>query len=146
MVTLYKDQHVDYVFTHLSTPAAAVTEMTISRDSVILSASNELIDYCHETLGSVDRESGLCIIPAHTYKGQENDAAAVVTAGELTVNKDVSDEVVYTILKVLDENIEQVYQIDATNKYFVPEDGWRNVAVPLHTGAEKYYKDAGYMD
>ena len=146
MVTLYKDQHVDYVFTHLSIPAAAVTEMTISRDSVILSASNELIDYCHETLGSVDRESGLCIIPAHTYKGQENDAAAVVTAGELTVNKDVSDEVVYTILKVLDENIEQVYQIDATNKYFVPEDGWRNVAVPLHTGAEKYYKDAGYMD
>ncbi len=146
MVTLYKDQHVDYVFTHLSIPAAAITEMTISRDSVILSASDDLIDYCHETLGTVDRKSGLCVIPAHTYKGQEEDAPAVVTAGELTVNKNVSDEVVYTILKIFDENIEQVYQIDATNKYFIPEDGWKNVAVPLHTGAEKYYKDAGYMN
>lgn len=146
MVTLYKDQHVDYVFTHLSIPAAAVTEMTISRNSVILSASDELIDYCHETLGTVDRASGLCIIPAHTYKGQENDAPAVVTAGELTVNKDVPDEVVYTMLKIFDDNIEQVYQIDATNKSFIPSDGWKNVAVPLHTGAEKFYKDAGYME
>ena len=77
---------------------------------VILSASNELIDYCHETLGSVDRESGLCIIPAHTYKGQENDAAAVVTAGELTVNKDVSDEVVYTILKAVSYTHLDVYK------------------------------------
>lgn len=62
------------------------------------------------------------------------------------VNKDVPDEVVYTILKIFDENIEQVYQIDRTNRYFIPEDGWKNVAVPLHPGAEKYYKEAGYME
>lgn len=146
MVSLYQDQHIDYVFTHLSIPAAAITEMAISRDSVMLGASDELIDYCHETLGTVARESGLCVIPAGTYKGQEYDAPAVVSAGELTVNKDVPEEVVYTILKIFDENIEQVYQLDITNTYFIPEDGWKNVAVPLHSGAEKYYKDAGYMD
>jgi TRAP transporter TAXI family solute receptor len=146
MISLYKDQHVDYVFTHLSIPAAAVTEMTVSRDSIILAASNDLIDYCNETLGTVARESGLCVIPANTYKGQEIDVPVVVSAGELLVNKDVADAIVYTILKIFDENIEQVYQIDKTNKYFIPEDGWKNVAVPLHSGAEKFYKDAGYMD
>ena len=31
MVNLYKDKHVDFVFTHLALPAAAVTEMTVSR-------------------------------------------------------------------------------------------------------------------
>jgi hypothetical protein len=146
MVSLYKDRHVDFVFTHLSIPAAAVTEMTVGRDTTILAASDDLIDYCHEELGTVARESGLCVIPAGTYKGLEKDAPAVVTAGELLVNKDVPEEVVYTILNIFDENIEQVYQIDKTNKYFVPENGWKNVAVPLHSGAEKYYKDAGYMD
>ena len=49
-------------------------------------------------------------------------------------------------VKLFDENIEDVYQIDKTNRYFIPEDGWKNVAVPLHPGAEKYYKEAGYMD
>jgi len=146
MISLYKDQHVDYVFTHLAIPAAAVTEMTVSRDSQILAASDELIDYCHEEVGTVARESGLCVIPAGTYKDQESDAPAVVTAGELLVNKNVSDAVVYTILKIFDENIEQVYQLDKTNRFFVPKDGWKNVAVPLHPGAEKYYKDKGYMD
>lgn len=146
MISLYKDQHVDFIFTHLAIPAAAVTEMTVSRDSVILAASDELIDYCHEKLGTVARESGLCVIPAGTYKGQDYDAPAVVTAGELIVNKDVPEAIVYAILKIFDENIEQVYQLDKTNRYFVPKDGWKNVAVPLHPGAEKYYKDKGYMD
>jgi uncharacterized protein len=146
MISLYQDRHVDFVFTHLSIPAAAVTEMTVGRDTMILAASDELIDYCHEELGTVARESGLCVIPANTYKGQEKDAPAVVTAGELLVNKDVPDEVVYAILKIFDENIEQVYQIDKTNKYFIPEDGWKNVAIPLHPGAEKYYEAAGYMN
>ena len=145
MVSLYKDRHVDFVFTHLSIPAAAVTEMAVGRNTRILAASDELIDYCHEELGTVARESGLCIIPAETYKGQEKDAPAVVTAGELLVNKDVPDEVVYTILKIFDDNIEQVYQIDKTNRHFVPEDGWKNVAVPLHSGAEKFYQEKGYM-
>jgi len=146
MISLYKDRHVDFVFTHLSIPAAAVTEMAVGRDTTILAASDELIDYCHQELGTVARESGLCIIPAETYKGQEKDAPAVVTAGELLVNKDVPEEVVYTILKIFDENIEQVYQIDKTNRHFIPEDGWKNVAVPLHAGAEKFYQEAGYMD
>lgn len=146
MISLYKDRHVDFVFTHLSIPAAAVTEMAVGRDTTILAASDEMIDYCHQELGTVARESGLCIIPAETYKGQEKDAPAVVTAGELLVNKDVPEEVVYTILKIFDENIEQVYQIDKTNRHFIPEDGWKNVAVPLHSGAEKFYQEAGYMD
>ena len=42
MVNLYKDKHVDFVFTHLGLPGAAVTEMTVSRDSTLLSVSDEM--------------------------------------------------------------------------------------------------------
>ena len=146
MVTLYKDRHVDFVMTHLAIPAAAVTEMAVSRDTTILSVSDDCIDHLHETLGTVSRDTGLCVIPAGTYKGQEKDAPTVVSAGELLVNKDVPQEIVYTILKIIDENIEEVYQINEANKFFKPEDGWKNVAVPLHPGAEKYYQEAGYLE
>jgi len=145
MVTLYKDRHVDFVFTHLAIPAAAITEMTVSRDSAILSISNECIDYCYEKLGTLSRETGLCVIPAGTYKGQEEDASTVVSAGELIINKDVPNNVAYTITKILCENVEELYKINTANKFFIPEKGWKGVVVPLHPGAEMYYKEAGYM-
>lgn len=146
MITLYKDRHVDFVFTHLALPAAAITEMAVGRDTTVLIVSDECIDYCHEELGTVARDTGLCVIPAGTYRGLDRDAPTVVTAGELLVNKDVPEAVVYTILQIFDENIEDVHRINEANKYFIPEDGWKNVAVPLHTGAEKYYRNVGYMD
>ncbi|MBC7331237.1 MAG: TAXI family TRAP transporter solute-binding subunit [Synergistetes bacterium] len=145
MVSNYKDRHVDFVITHLSLPAAAVTEMFVSRDSVLLAVSDECIDTISKELGTVPRETGLCVIPAGTYKGQNEDVPAVATAGELLVNANVPEDVVYTITKILCENIEEVYAAHPANKTFDPKTGWKNIAVPLHPGAEKYYKEKGYM-
>lgn len=145
MVSNYKDRHVDFVITHLSLPAAAVTEMFVSRDSVLLAVSEECIDAISKELGTVPRETGLCVIPAGTYKGQDKDVPAVATAGELLVRADVPDEVVYAITKILCENIGEVHAAHPANKTFDPKVGWKNIAVPLHPGAEKYYKEKGYM-
>ena len=145
MVNLYKDKHVDFVFTHLGLPGAAVTEMTVSRDSSLISLSNGCIDHLNSELGTLSRDSGRSFIPKGTYKGQDADIPTVVSAGELIINKDVPDNVAYTIIKIICENTEELYQINPANKNFKPETGWKNVALPLHTGAEKYYKDAGLM-
>jgi len=45
-------------------------------------------------------------------------------------------------MKILNKYIKLIEQIGI----YIPEDGWKNVAVPLHPGAEKYYKEAGYME
>jgi TRAP transporter TAXI family solute receptor len=145
MISLYKDRHVDFVVTHLSIPAAAVTEMFSSRKSVLLAVSDECIDHMHNKFGTVGRETGLCLIPANTYSGFDKDVPAVTTSGELLVNADVPEIVVYTITKILCENLEELYQAHPANKTFVPEVAWQRVAVPLHPGAEKYYREKGYM-
>ncbi len=145
MISLYKDRHVDFVITHLSLPGAAVTEMFASRKSTLLAVSNECIDEMHRTLGTVSRETGLCVIPKGTYADLDVDVPAVATAGELLVSAKVPEIVVYTITKILCENVQELYQAHPANKTFIPETGWKNVAVPLHPGAEKYYKEAGYM-
>ena len=145
MVSLYKDNHVDYVLTHLALPGAAITEMTVSRDSTLLSVSDAAIDHLHSELGTLARDSGRCVIPAGTYKGQEKDVAAVVSAGEMTINKDVPDVLAYTIIKTICDNVGELHAINPANKNFDPKWGWKNVALPLHPGAEKFYKEAGYM-
>ncbi len=145
MVNLYKDKHVDFVFTHLGLPGAAVTEMTVSRDSSLLTVSDDCVAQMNESLGTLTGDSGRAMIPKDTYKGQIADVTAIASAGEFIVNKDVSDLVAYTIIKLICDNIEEVHTINPANKNFVPESGWKNVAVPLHPGAEKFYKEAGYM-
>lgn len=145
MVNLYKDHHVDFVFTHLAIPAAVITEMTVSRQSTLLSLSDACIDHLHQTLGTLSRASGNCVIPAGTYQGQAKAVPTVATAGELLINKDVPVPVAYTIIKTICDNIDQLRKINPANKTFKPADGWKNVAVPLHPGAVKFYKEAGYM-
>ena len=145
MVNLYKDKHVDFVFTHLGLPGAAITEMTVSRDSTLLAVSDECVAAMNESLGTLAADSGRAMIPKETYKGQDADVTAIASAGEFIVNKDVPELVAYTIIKLICDNIEEVHTINPANTNFIPENGWKNVAVPLHPGAEKFYKEAGYM-
>ena len=145
MVNVYKDKHVDYVFTHLGLPGAAVTEMTVSRDSTLLSVSDECVAHIHDALGTLSADTGRAVIPKGTYKGQDADVVAIASAGEFIVNKDVPDLAAYTIIKIICDNIEEVHKINPANQNFIPETGWKNVAVPLHPGAEAFYKEAGYM-
>lgn len=145
MVSLYKDRHVDFVFTHLALPGAAITEMTMSRKSVLLATSKSCIDTMAEELGTIGSASGKSQIAGGTYKNNPNDVPAVPTAAELLVSKDVPDVVAYTILKIIGDNIKEVHKIDVKNRTFDPKMGWANVAVPLHPGAEKYYRENGYM-
>ncbi|MDV6250532.1 TAXI family TRAP transporter solute-binding subunit [Vibrio sp. EA2] len=146
MVSLYKDRHVDYVFTHLSIPGAAVTEMAVSRDTQLLQISEECIASLHDSLGTLSSESGMAVIPAGTYEGQSGGVSTVVSSGELLINKNISDDVAYTIIKIISDNIDALKKENPANKYFVPKDGWKNVAVPLHPGAVRFYKEAGYME
>lgn len=145
MVSLYQDRHVDFVCTHLALPAAAVTEMFFSRSCTLLAVSNDCIDKLAKDLGTLPRDSGLQIIPKATYKGQVGDIPAVVSTGELLISKDVPEEVAYTIIKILCQNISELHKINIANQTFIPEKGWVHVAVPLHPGAVKFYKEAGYM-
>lgn len=145
MTSLYKDRHVDFVLTHLALPGSAITEMMISRKSTILSISDECINTLSEDMGTLDASSAKHIIPKETYKGQQTDIATVVSTGELLVGSHVADNVAYDITKILCLNIDELHKINNSNQTFIPSEGWKNVSVPLHPGAEKFYREAGYM-
>jgi len=145
MVSLYKDRHVDLACTMQSYPSATMTEMTLSRNSTLLSMSNECIDTLNKKVGTLSRDSGFHTIAKGAYKGIDKDVPTVVTASELLINKDVPENVAYTIIKILCESAEELHRNLPATRTFVPEKSWMTVAVPLHPGAEKYYKEAGYI-
>ena len=108
-------------------------------------STDACIDRLNQELGTLSRDSGRSFIPKGTYKGQDVDVPTVVSAGELIINKDVPDNIAHTIITIICENTEELYKINPANKNFKPETGWKNVALPLHPGAERYYREAGFM-
>ncbi len=146
MVNLYKDRHVDYVIAALGLPGAAMTEMAISRDSTLLSMSDDAIEFLSDTFGTVSLDSGVSFIPGGTYAGIDNDVQAIGHSTGINAGPSLPDNVAYLFVKTLIENIEEVQALSPSfAKYFSPESAPYTV-VPLHPGAEQYYREAGLLD
>jgi hypothetical protein len=63
----------------------------------------------------------------------------------LSVNKGVSEDLVYTIMKTLwsTEGMEAMVTAKKTFKEMTLENGFRGASVPLHPGAVKFWKEQG---
>lgn len=145
MVNLYKDRHVDYVIACLGLPGSAITEMSISRDSVLLKASDDLVKFSDSTYGTVAFDSGLNKIPAGTYKGIDTDTQAIGHSTEVIARVGLPEIVAYNFVKALMENLDEVQSLTPSfAKYFSKEMAPKTM-VPLHPGAERYYREIGVI-
>ncbi len=145
MINLYKDRHVDYVVAALGIPAAAMTEMTISRKSTLMAISDDLVTYCADTFGTVGLDSGVGFVPGGTYKGMDNDIQAIGHSTEICASENLPDNVAYAFVKILMENIGEVQDLSASYKVYFNKANAPKTTVPLHPGAEKYYREAGLI-
>ena len=143
---MYKDRHVDYAIACLGIPGAIMTEMAMSRPSVLLSQTDALLDYCYEKFGTVSRTTGLTMIPGNSYPGIAADTSALCHSTEILVSPKMPEAVVYTFTKILNENKDFLVQLAASYKVFDPKTtAASTVQVPLHPGAARYYKEAGIL-
>jgi TRAP transporter TAXI family solute receptor len=86
-------------------------------------------------------------IPAGTFKGQNTKIPTVGTATTLIATDQMPDDVAYAVTRAICENHEYLSKGHAALKAFNPHLGWKpeNLGLPLHPGAEKYYKEKGWM-
>ena len=89
------------------------------------------------------------VIPAGTYEGQEEDIQTLGLWARLICRSDMSEELAYSIAKVMHENHEEVVNgfgqlADATveNTIAAAESG----SIPLHPGVVKYFQEIGAME
>ncbi|MCJ8517560.1 TAXI family TRAP transporter solute-binding subunit [Pseudorhizobium tarimense] len=84
-------------------------------------------------------------IPAGTYEGQEEDVQTAAVGNFLITHEDVSEETAYQMTKLLFENLDRLAAAHAAAKAIDPKKALEGMPVPLHPGAERYYKEAGLM-
>jgi TRAP transporter TAXI family solute receptor len=86
-------------------------------------------------------------MPANTFKGQPEPVATVGFPTVLITNKELPEATAYTITKTVLENKDALVRGHAGLAEFDPKTAWQpeKVGIPLHPGAEKAYREKGWM-
>lgn len=83
------------------------------------------------------------IIKAGTYPKQTKDIYTIAQPNFLAVRDDIDNETVYLITKAIFENLSFLSNIHTATKYLNLNNATKNLPVPLHQGAVKYYREKG---
>ena len=94
-------------------------------------------------IGSSTYQSGT--IPADTYKGQANDVTTATITNVLVSQTSVSDAVAYQMTKLIFENLDTLRAAHSAAADIKLENAAKDSPVPLHPGAEKYYREQGML-
>lgn len=137
---LFKDRQVDALFQNIAIPSSSVLEAKVGREILLLGFSPALMDHMYAEYAFVRGR-----IPAGSYGLVERELASPESPTMMTANAKVSAEVVYRVVKVVGENPDRVRRIHDSLKAFDPTGGWKDLGAPVHPGAEKYYKEKGWM-
>jgi TRAP transporter TAXI family solute receptor len=85
-------------------------------------------------------------VPAGTYPGVEKPVKTFGTLATVISSSDVDEELVYGIVKTVFENFERFKRMHKAFHELQPEKMIRRgLAAPLHKGAERYYRERGWM-
>lgn len=134
-----KDGLLDASFGVLGVPAGAIQEITTVRQVT-------LIELDRATIDKIIADNPTCIaveIPAGTYKGQEKDVWTIANPAVLYASKDLPDDVVYELTKVMYENSKEIAQAHSQGAHIKLETAVNGITTPIHPGALKYYKEKG---
>lgn len=85
------------------------------------------------------------VIPAGTYRGQDKDVLTVTTMSTLVCRADLDEELVYQCTKALFENLDVMKRAHAMGKMISLDTALNGLTIPLHPGAERYYKEVGVI-
>jgi uncharacterized protein len=87
-------------------------------------------------------------IPAGTYPKAVNASESVVSATmgtTITVSAKMTADLAYTLTSTLNDHPDRLRKIHASLADYDPAQGFLHLGVPLHAGAERYYRERGYL-
>ena len=135
------DGKIDAYFWLVGHPSALTQESLATCDAHLVSATGTAIDKLVKD-NSFYRKA---VIPAGMYNNKE-DIQTFGVAATFVSSSDVSDKVVYTIVKAVFDNFDDFKKLhpafaNLTEKEMITDA----ISAPLHNGAIKYYKERGWM-
>lgn len=134
-----KNGTLDAAFVVAGAPTTAVTELATTYEFNILS-----IDVGHvNALKNSYKYYTETQIPAGTYAGVDYNVRTVAVMATFIARNDLEEHFVYQFTKALFEEKENFAHQKA--ELLNPKTGCSGISIPLHPGAERYYKECGII-
>ncbi len=137
-VDLFRDGHIDWFVASGSIPEANVVEIAFSREIDLLEIGGELRE---RMLADIPYYFGRTI-PAGTYKGVDRDIESIDTIVTIWCDESMPEDIVYEITKAIHDGIDEVRELHVGLSDLSLENATGGLGIPLHPGAEKYFKEA----
>jgi len=137
------DGNIDAMIYTIGHPAAAIKEATTTCDVKLVDVAGAPID----KLVADNPYYRVATIPGGMYAGNDQDTTTFGVGATFVTSADVPEEVVYTVVSAVFENIDQFRSLHPAFANLEPEEMANDgLSAPLHAGAERYYREAGLIE
>jgi TRAP transporter TAXI family solute receptor len=143
-----QDKQADVTFTTAGWPTAAITELAMSTDIVLVPIEEDAIKKLTQMYAFYSK----VVIPKDTYKGMKADVPTITTMAQWVVDEKVPEDLVYKLTRALWEKgkdglscADVLAKVHAKGKDVQLKTALSGMAIPLHPGAAKYYKEKGLI-
>ena len=138
-VELIKDRRLDATLQSTTMGGLALRDLATSVDMVIVPVPLEVLRRIN------DPAFLKATIPANTYRGQAHDVPTAAVMTVLVTREAVSEETVYATIRALSNGLDELRAAHPAAAGIDPKNLTLGMVVPLHPGAERYYRDIGLL-
>ena len=135
-VELMKNRQLDATLQSAGLGVASIRDLATSVPITIVTVPAETVE-------KIGAPYSPATIPAGTYEGQPEDVATAAVGNLLVAHDGVPEETAYQMTKLVFDNLDKLAASHAAAKGIKLENALKALPIPLHPGAERYYKEKG---
>jgi TRAP transporter TAXI family solute receptor len=138
-VELMKNRQLDVTLQSAGLGVSALRDLATSVDIVVIPIPADVVKKTN------DPAYLPAMIPANTYRGQTADVTSAAVQNYLVTQEGVGTDTVYAMTRALWTGLDQLAAAHSAAKAIDPKRALEGMPVPLHPGAEKYYREVGLV-
>ena len=140
-VALMKDGNAEIFTLGTTVPAGAVMDLASARDIKMIPIDDDGLARMKELNPGYQR----IYVEAGSYPGQSEAVPTIGYATHIIAQCSLDEGLVYNVIKSIHENVGNLAAIARAMDGVTPEQMSADIGVPMHAGAERYFKEIGAM-
>ena len=139
MTSQLKSGELDAIVFAAGFPIPALTELIAAEAVDFIQPSADQIAAIRKVLPEITPST----VPAGTYSSLARDYQTIGLYNFAVAHKDLPNDLVYKIVKSVFDNHDELVRAQSSAKETIPANISRDTVLPLHPGAERYYREIG---
>jgi uncharacterized protein len=136
-----KDGRIDAAFYTVGVGAAAIQDVAVVTPVTIVALPDDRLNQLRQKYPFYVRE----VIPSGTYAGVKQDVPTASVRAIMVARAELEEKIVYDIVRAIFNDLKTFYTAHAAAKQVTLQNTLDGLPVPLHPGAERFFKEAGVL-